>query len=80
MQSHEPTALNETDFKNGRTQTIGTYTEGTLMWKDSVAYIKNGEGVWFKTLRTGQWTVLGGHVLFLRGGEIRQKAENNIQN
>lgn len=72
MQDYEPISLDEIAFQNGKPRSDLIYYKGTLMWKDSVAFLKKDGESWKAVASTGQWTILGGYALFLRGGVIRE--------
>lgn len=77
MQDHDPTALDENAFKEETplTMRVGVFYKATLIWKGNlVAFMRRDGGAWVPINTTGQWTVLGGCALFLRGGYVSEKS------
>lgn len=66
--------LDEQVFQEATRIQTGVYDQGTLLWKDSNAYVRRpGDQRWVPMKQTGQWTVEGGCSVYLSGGDVRKK-------
>lgn len=68
--------LDEEMFDKATIVGTGVYSEGTILWKDSLAYIKRrGEERWVLMRKTGRLTVENGSALYVSSGDIRRVSE-----